>query len=148
MMALDTWAETCCTPTLNHKNDSCDWRLPSLLLSVGPLKDSCSHLLRVKQVGLQLSTQADPVYKVWCFNYVTGDGQSPEKQECRGMNRCVLSLREPARLIPESLSCRDPCSHQGLRLTPGTGIGGRGLFWYAGRRVANTNRKKRSRTLT
>jgi hypothetical protein len=72
--------------------------------------------------------QADPVYKVWCFNFVIGDGQTPKKEEYLGINGCILSLGEFARLIPEFVSCRDPCSHQGLRLTPGAGVRGRGLL--------------------
>ena len=55
----------------------------------------------VKQVGWQLRTQADLMYKVWCFNFVIGDGQSPKKEECLGINGCKLSLGELSRLIPE-----------------------------------------------
>jgi len=101
----------------------------------------------VKQIGLQPRMQADPVYKVRCFSYVTGDRQSPKKEEWLAINGCVLSLGELARLIPEFVSCRDPCSHQGLCLTPGAGVRGRGLLWYVGRRDADISWKNRSCTL-
>jgi hypothetical protein len=75
---------------------------------------------------------------------VTGDGRNPKEEECLRINRCALSVGEPARLIPEFMICRDPCSHQGLRFPPGAGVGGRGLRRHVGRRFSNTDRKSRS----
>jgi len=53
---------------------------------------------------------------------------SHKEEECLGINGCILSLGELARLIPEFVSYRDPCSSQGLRVTPGAGVRGRGLL--------------------
>jgi hypothetical protein len=79
MTALDIWAETCCSKTLKHINDCCNWRLPPLFYLLDHFKTAALSYC-VKHVGLQLRAHADPVFKVWCFNYVIGEGQSPKER--------------------------------------------------------------------
>jgi hypothetical protein len=52
----------------------------------------------VKQVGLQLRTQADPVYKVWCFSYTIGDGQSPKERRAHS-NESTNQMQQFLRFI-------------------------------------------------